>query len=338
MSQGFSSGKLVNAGNGITQIFVNGVKQAATSGTSIDFSIPSGVKKVVITGDVVSTSGSDNIVFQIGDATSVKTSGYGSTASYVGPSAVVTTNYGAGLYIRGSSAGAPHTFTVTWVLHDAATNTWVGNMIGNWTTANYTFLASGSKALDSELTTVRMTSGAGSVTFDAGSINVQYDNPNPALVGRAGGGPTGSIFMWPTGTPPAGFLELDGSSKSTTTYAALFNVIGYTYGGSGANFTLPDMRGQFPRGWDNGAGTDPDAASRTDRGDGTTGDVVGSQQADDVKDHSHVLDTTLQGATAGGTNVMRSTTGTGPSTKVDGGTPGNETRPTNIALMYIIKT
>ena len=166
----------VTAPAGVTDVFINGVKQAATSGTEIDFSIPSGVKKVVVTGYVVSTSGSDNIVFQIGDATSVKTSGYGSAASYVGPSAVVTTNYGAGLHIRGSSAGAPYDFTVTWVLHDAATNTWVGNMIGNWTTTNYTFLASGAMALDSELTTVRMTSAAGSVTFDAGSINVQYDN------------------------------------------------------------------------------------------------------------------------------------------------------------------
>lgn len=53
---------------------------------------------------------------------------------------------------------------------------------------------------------------------------------------------TGTIVPWGTATPPSGFLECAGASVSTTTYAALFAVIGYTYGGSGASFTLPDLR------------------------------------------------------------------------------------------------
>ena len=165
----------------VTKVFVNGTKQASTSGTEIDFTIPSGVKKVVVTGVGVSTSGSDNIIFQIGDSGGIHTTGYGSAASYVGPSTVVTSNYSAGLYFRGSGAALFHTFTLTWVLHDEATNTWVGTLTGNWSTSAYTFFASGSQALDSELTTIRMTSAAGSVTFDAGSINIQYDNPQRDL-------------------------------------------------------------------------------------------------------------------------------------------------------------
>ena len=50
---------------------------------------------------------------------------------------------------------------------------------------------------------------------------------------------------------------------------------------SGGDIDLPDMRGVGIRGFDNGAGTDPDAASRTARaGDGATGDKVGTEQAD----------------------------------------------------------
>ena len=54
--------------------------------------------------------------------------------------------------------------------------------------------------------------------------------------------------MWGTASAPTGYLLCDGSSVSTTTYAALFAVIGYTFGGSGASFTLPDYRGRMPIG------------------------------------------------------------------------------------------
>jgi len=58
----------------------------------------------------------------------------------------------------------------------------------------------------------------------------------------------GEIKMWPTASAPTGYLLCNGSSVSTTTYAALFAVIGYTFGGSGASFTLPDYRGRMPIG------------------------------------------------------------------------------------------
>lgn len=51
-----------------------------------------------------------------------------------------------------------------------------------------------------------------------------------------------------TTIPPAGWLFCNGQSLSTTTYAALYAVIGYTYGGSGANFNVPDLRGRSIRG------------------------------------------------------------------------------------------
>ena len=61
-------------------------------------------------------------------------------------------------------------------------------------------------------------------------------------------GLVGEIKMWSTISAPTGYLLCDGSSVSTTIYAALFAVIGYTFGGSGASFTLPDYRGRMPIG------------------------------------------------------------------------------------------
>lgn len=63
------------------------------------------------------------------------------------------------------------------------------------------------------------------------------------------GVPVGSGALWFTSTPPTNWLLCQGQSLATTgTYAALFAVIGYTYGGSGANFNLPNPQGAFPFG------------------------------------------------------------------------------------------
>jgi microcystin-dependent protein len=60
--------------------------------------------------------------------------------------------------------------------------------------------------------------------------------------------PTGVINMWGTGTAPTGWLLCNGASVSTTTYATLFAVIGYTFGGSGASFSLPNYTNRMPYG------------------------------------------------------------------------------------------
>ena len=152
------------------------------------------------------------------------------------------------------------------------------------------------------------------------------------------GNPTGSIIMWPTETPPAGYLECNGAAVSRTTYASLFTALGTRYGaGNGSTtFNLPDMRGQFVRGWANGSTIDPDRASRSNRGDGTTGDNVGTKQTDEFKSHSHQYSyrQTTYPAPLGSyfpawySDSNQNTTSTG----------GSETRPTNIYLMFCIKT
>ena len=59
------------------------------------------------------------------------------------------------------------------------------------------------------------------------------------------------------------------------------------YGGSGANFNVPNYYGLFLRMVANGDVTDPDRDARTDRGDGTTGDAVGTKQTWQNESHEH---------------------------------------------------
>lgn len=176
---------------------------------------------------------------------------------------------------------------------------------------------------------------AGMIQYTASAM--QYCNGTAWQTISAGGSdgvPAGAIFAWPIETVPSGYLECDGSAVSRTTYAALFAVLSTTYGaGDGSTtFNLPDFRGEFLRGWDHGRGVDPDAASRTMRGDGTTGDNVGTLQGYQIQSHSHTVPTKSTAGSGGFTrqqaeNVTASTNPAG----------GNETRPRNVNVMYIIK-
>jgi phage-related tail fiber protein len=88
--------------------------------------------------------------------------------------------------------------------------------------------------------------------------------------------PPGRIDAFAGITPPAGWLVANGAVVSRTTYARLFAQIGATYGvGDGSTtFNLPDYRGMFLRGWDNGRGLDP-------------GRTFASYQADMYATHQH---------------------------------------------------
>jgi len=68
----------------------------------------------------------------------------------------------------------------------------------------------------------------------------RYDFNGANLTGIEGVN-TGIVVPWGSASIPSGFLLCDGQSVSTSTYAALFAVIAYTYGGSGANFNVPDL-------------------------------------------------------------------------------------------------
>lgn len=139
-------------------------------------------------------------------------------------------------------------------------------------------------------------------------------------------------------TPPAGWLERDGSSLLRVgTFAALFAFYGTKYGAADAlHFNLPDDRGLFERNWAHGSSRDPDRASRTaDTTTGATmaaGDHTGTLQADAFKAHTHTGAVSGLGGVNGGAGNLSD--GTTPNT---GSTGGNETRPINRARMPIVK-
>ena len=90
--------------------------------------------------------------------------------------------------------------------------------------------------------------------------------------------PSGAVLYFAGRTAPAGWLKANGAAVSRTAYAALFAAIGTTYGaGDGrSTFNLPDLRGEFIRGWDDGRGVD-------------AGRVFGSAQAHALQSHQHGL-------------------------------------------------
>ncbi|MEJ1390130.1 MAG: phage tail protein [Candidatus Sedimenticola sp. (ex Thyasira tokunagai)] len=140
---------------------------------------------------------------------------------------------------------------------------------------------------------------------------------------------TGTVSAFAMTAVPAGWIECNGATLSRTTYADLFAKIGTTYGaGDGSTtFHLPDLRGEFIRGWDHGRGVD-------------AGRAIGSSQTDDLKSHSHTL--TASSTIEGTSSDIDRNDGIGSSTSrprsiSTNATGGSETRPRNIALMICIK-
>lgn len=62
------------------------------------------------------------------------------------------------------------------------------------------------------------------------------------------GDPAGIIKMYAGTTAPSGFVLCDGTQYGTGTYPALFAAIGYQWGGSGANFKVPNLTDRSPIG------------------------------------------------------------------------------------------
>ena len=172
--------------------------------------------------------------------------------------------------------------------------------------------------------------------------------------------PSGTVHLFATTTAPSGYLECDGSAVSRTTYADLFTVIGTTWGaGNGSTtFNLPDLRGEFVRGWDNGRGADSSrsfASSQSDQNKQHNHGVTDPQHSHSINDPGHIHQVQYSNSDSGdgvieesGTGLsgqeptLSATTGitinsasTGISIQNDG---GSEARPRNIAMMYVIKT
>jgi microcystin-dependent protein len=155
--------------------------------------------------------------------------------------------------------------------------------------------------------------------------------------------PVGSMVAFPKGPVPVGFFEANGGLLSIAAYPDLAAYLGTTFntGTEGAgNFRLPDSRGEFLRGWDNGRGVD-------------AGRALGSSQADALKEHRHLggvgsvwggsVDPFVYGRTDVDTpgqanSFVTETASTGVNSQGYTSKVGeSETRPRNLAVMWCIK-
>ena len=145
---------------------------------------------------------------------------------------------------------------------------------------------------------ITYTGGAtGSVTLDGSgnvsvSLTVQPEGHTHAVDQVSGlsaalmeAAPAGALAHFALLAAPAGWLKCNGAAVSRTAYASLFAAIGTRHGiGDGSTtFNLPDARGEFLRGLDDGRGVDP-------------GRVLGSWKASQNLSHSHVASTVAAGA------------------------------------------
>lgn len=117
--------------------------------------------------------------------------------------------------------------------------------------------------------------------------------------------PAGLVGHFARNSAPTGWLKANGAEISRAAYAELFAAIGTTFGaGNGfTTFNLPDMRGEFIRGWDDSRGVDG-------------GRALGSRQSGEIQQHSHGASSASAGAhshsgtaQSGGTHNHSATTG-----------------------------
>jgi microcystin-dependent protein len=140
----------------------------------------------------------------------------------------------------------------------------------------------------------------------------RYDFDGANLTGIEGTA-TGTILPWSTITPPSGFLECDGTAVSRSTYAALFAVVGTTYGiGDGSTtFNVPNLADNVAVGKSNNKALGTTGGANTVT---PTGNVAGSTanatlSTGQLASHSH----------PGGGSFNIAVNGTGPGPGLAGG-------------------
>lgn len=189
-------------------------------------------------------------------------------------------------------------------------------------------------------------------------LDLLYDQAQDAWVLRNPAQPdvtgSGMVAAFARNTAPAGWLKANGAAVSRTTYAALFAAIGTTFGvGDGATtFNLPDLRGEFIRGWDDGRGIDSGRAfGSLQRGSLLSYDSAAGATPDGVFGVSITGNPTFAALQAAA-GVDAYVTGDYPNTYLGASnvatsfpTPGSGAgvgaagvaRPRNVSLLYCIK-
>lgn len=214
--------------------------------------------------------------------------------------------------------------------------------------------------LDFDNTTIASLA-AGSVTFSdgvalqelpigAGGDIMQVSAGAPAWASASAAHESGMIACWAgtNGAIPAGWLLCDGASVAAATYPDLFTALGYTYGGAGANFNLPNLVDVFVR----GQSTQTAATGGADSLILSTAEMPTHTHTASVTDPGHTHTTTGVNADSNTgkqkwsgnqfngyyPNTGSATTGISVTNADAGSSSGFDNRPAFLEMQYIVKT
>lgn len=215
---------------------------------------------------------------------------------------------------------------------------------------------------------VQLTTGAGNAigaipgkkchVFSDGTNMDYVDLPDPGQAYDLHG--YTSLPVWMSACTINPYLIKDGASYATSAYPNLFNVIGYTYGGSGANFNVPDERARMRVGYDSSTNSGPtnritNAISGV--AGATMGSAGGAQALSSANQLPLVTPTFTGNALAGGASIASAPsksaqigssinaptsfvaiTPTGTISPIGSATPSGDLPPCIVSILALIKT
>lgn len=155
---------------------VDATNSGADDLTVIDFtSLPSWAQIILVQFSGISTTGTSDILIQIGTSGSPETTNYLGSGIALGASSLAGAQYTSGFGINIFSAARILHGTLIISLEDAANYTWSASGIMGASDTTGTYVISGGKTLSAALDMVRVTTVGGSDTFDNGNLNILYE-------------------------------------------------------------------------------------------------------------------------------------------------------------------
>jgi microcystin-dependent protein len=144
------------------------------------------------------------------------------------------------------------------------------------------FLPTSAAVMPGTSTTLVGTDTTQTLTNKTISLEAASNTITGRLASTSGGTPAGVISQYAGSSAPAGYLLCQGQSVSTTTFADLFSAIGYTYGGSGSSFIIPNLQNRVPV----GKGADAEFDTLGETGGAKTHTLTTAE----MPSHTHVQD------------------------------------------------
>jgi hypothetical protein len=166
-----SSKSVTLPGGSFSPIFVS---SAATGASSVVFgSIPSWVKTIRIATTGVQTGSTAEVLFRLGTASGIETTGYNSTSMYFNTGSNVYTGAATDAFKFAGWSGTSNVYNVLINIQYVTANVWVATGgFQNPAYSDYFIGLNGQKSLSGVLTQVSVAPATG--TFSAGTIAISY--------------------------------------------------------------------------------------------------------------------------------------------------------------------